>query len=69
MCKLTLLLDGFKSIIGKGTYGTVVDAVDNTTKSLVAIKIVSSDDVCRMASNQELDILLRIAKQDTRGKR
>lgn len=52
-----------------GTFGQVLECFDNEKKEAVAIKIVRSINKYREAAMTEIDVLLRLAKQDVDGAR
>ncbi|XP_043715240.1 serine/threonine-protein kinase AFC1 isoform X1 [Telopea speciosissima] len=57
------------SKMGEGTFGQVLECLDNETKELVAIKIVRSIHKYREAAMIEIDVLQKLAKHDVGGTR
>lgn len=62
----------FLSLCGaiiSGTFGQVLECLDNEKKELVAIKIVRSIHKYREAAMIEIDVLQKLAKNDVGGNR
>ncbi|KAJ4977620.1 hypothetical protein NE237_008400 [Protea cynaroides] len=57
------------SKMGEGTFGQVLECLDDETKELVAIKIVRSIHKYREAAMIEIDVLQKLAKHDISGTR
>nr|XP_009775362.1 PREDICTED: serine/threonine-protein kinase AFC1-like [Nicotiana sylvestris] len=56
------------SKMGEGTFGQVLECLDNETKELVAIKVVRSIHKYREAAMIEIDVLQKLARHDLGGK-
>lgn len=52
-----------------GTFGQVLECLDNEKKEVVAIKIVRSINKYREAAMIEIDVLQRLARHDVGGSR
>ena len=52
-----------------GTFGQVLECVDNEKKEVVAIKVVRSIHKYREAAMIEIDVLQRLARHDVGGTR
>nr|GMD03854.1 serine/threonine-protein kinase AFC1-like isoform X2 [Ipomoea batatas] len=57
------------SKMGEGTFGQVLECLDNERKELVAIKVVRSIHKYRDAAMIEIDVLQKLARHDIGGKR
>lgn len=57
------------SKVGEGTFGQVLECVDNERKEVVAIKIVRSIHKYRDAAMIEIDVLQKLARHDVGGSR
>lgn len=57
------------SKMGEGTFGQVLECLDNEKKEVVAIKIVRSIHKYREAAMIEIDVLQRLARHDVGGTR
>ncbi|XP_019187257.1 PREDICTED: serine/threonine-protein kinase AFC1 [Ipomoea nil] len=57
------------SKMGEGTFGQVLECLDNERKELVAIKVVRSIHKYRDAAMVEIDVLQKLARHDIGGKR
>ncbi|XP_060201767.1 serine/threonine-protein kinase AFC1-like isoform X2 [Lycium barbarum] len=57
------------SKMGEGTFGRVLECLDNETKELVAIKVVRSIHKYREAAMIEIDVLQKLVRHDLGGKR
>ncbi|EEF29380.1 afc, putative [Ricinus communis] len=55
--------------MGEGTFGQVLECLDNEKKEIVAIKIVRSIHKYREAAMIEIDVLQRLARHDIGGTR
>lgn len=52
-----------------GTFGQVLECIDNEKKEVVAIKVVRSIHKYREAAMIEIDVLQRLARHDVGGTR
>lgn len=57
------------SKMGEGTFGRVLECLDNERKEIVAIKIVRSIHKYREAAMIEIDVLQKLARHDIGGTR
>ncbi|KAK4478587.1 hypothetical protein RD792_014073 [Penstemon davidsonii] len=57
------------SKVGEGTFGQVLECLDNERKEIVAIKVVRSIQKYREAAMIEIDVLQKLARQDICGTR
>ncbi|GFP98337.1 serine/threonine-protein kinase afc1 [Phtheirospermum japonicum] len=57
------------SKMGEGTFGQVLECLDNERKELVAIKVVRSIQKYREAAMIEIDVLQKLARHDICGSR
>ncbi|KAF8395062.1 hypothetical protein HHK36_019002 [Tetracentron sinense] len=57
------------SKMGEGTFGQVLECLDNEQKEVVAIKIIRSIHKYREAAMIEIDVLQKLAKHDISGSR
>ena len=62
------LLDRIVRLLGQGTFGKVVEALDLTTRSLVAVKIIRSIPKYRDASKIEVRVLKTLKQNDPLNK-
>ncbi|KAL9132011.1 MAG: hypothetical protein Q9175_006633 [Cornicularia normoerica] len=66
------LLDGryhVQSNLGKGMFSGVVRAIDQTTKRLVAIKLIRNNETMKKAGLKEIEILQKLAYADPEDKK
>ena len=56
-------------LLGEGTFGKVVECLDKTNETLVAVKIIRAIPKYRSAALVELDVLRTIRRHDPDGKR
>ena len=61
---LTLLADKVLRLLGQGTFGKVVEAIDNKKKTKCAVKIIRSVQKYRDASRIELRVLATLSMND-----
>lgn len=59
----------FSATIIAGTFGRVLECLDNERKEIVAIKIVRSIHKYREAAMIEIDVLQKLARHDIGGTR
>lgn len=70
-----LIVDYFSSLdrtvrlLGQGTFGKVVEAVDTTNQSRVAIKIIRAIPKYRDASKIEVRVLQKLKERDPYNKK
>lgn len=62
------MLDRIVRLLGQGTFGKVVEAYDNNTRSLVAVKIIRSIPKYRDASKIEIRVLKTLKQNDPSNK-
>lgn len=55
------------SKIYAGTFGQVLECLDNEKEEIVAIKVVRSINKYREAARTEIEVLLRLARHDVDG--
>lgn len=60
---------GFLGLTFIGTFGQVLECLDNEKKEVVAIKIVRSINKYREAAMIEIDVLQRLSRHDVGGTR
>lgn len=59
-----MLLDRTVRLLGQGTFGKVVEAIDTFTNARVAIKIIRAIPKYRDASRIEVRVLRELKKKD-----
>lgn len=60
--------DRIVRLLGQGTFGKVVEAYDNNSRSLVAVKIIRSIPKYRDASKIEIRVLKTLKQNDPTNK-
>ena len=65
---LLIFLDQISKLLGQGTFGKVVEAMDRRTQRKVAIKIIRSVQKYRDASRIELRVLRTLSQNDTQNR-
>ncbi|THG17415.1 hypothetical protein TEA_027691 [Camellia sinensis var. sinensis] len=66
---ITPATDRILSKMGEGTFGQVLECLDNERKEIVAIKIVRSINKYREAAMIEIDVLQKLSRHDIGGTR
>lgn len=66
--KLIVLADRTIRLLGQGTFGKVVEAMDTNTNTRVAIKIIRAVPKYRDASKIEVRVLQKLQERDPMNK-